>query len=127
MQEAGYSRERLQGGIFILRLRDANPATIDAWYDDCNKLMGRWQSDQRLRYLHDIRGAETVTPHSTDRVTRVLRRMRYIPVSDGRGAILLNNKLIATLLETFFKRRPRANWQIRFFSDETQALNWLSE
>jgi hypothetical protein len=127
MQAAGYSRERLAGGIIVLRLRDSKPESLDAWYDDCNKLMSRWQPDQRLRYLHDVRGAETITPHATDRVTRVLRRMRYTPVNDGRGAILLNNKVIANLLETFFKRRPHANWQIRFFSDEQQAIVWLSE
>jgi hypothetical protein len=127
MQAAGYSRERLPGGITVLRLRDANPATIDAWYEDCNKLMGRWQADQRLRYMHDIRGAETITPHATDRVTRILRRMRYIPVNDGRGAIVLNNAIIAALLESFFKRRPHANWQIRFFNDDEKALRWLSE
>ncbi|MEP7286744.1 MAG: hypothetical protein ABI947_13370 [Chloroflexota bacterium] len=126
MQQGGYSRRRLPGSIFILRLEDASPATIEAWYEDCNNLMSRWQPDQRLRYLHDIRGAEWVNSQTMDRVTRVLRRLRYIPVGDGRGAIVLNNTTIASLLSTFFKRRPHANWDIRFFSDPTEALAWLA-
>ena len=127
VEKGGYVRERRLGGIIILRVKDSEPQTIDAWYEDCNKLMSRWQPDQKLRYLHDIRGAERITPHATDRVARVLRKMRYMPVGDGRGAILLTNPTIRSLLETFFKRRPRANWQIRFFTDEAEALRWLAE
>jgi hypothetical protein len=125
VEKAGYRRERLPGSIVVLRLLDARVETIDAWFEDCNKLMGHWQPDQRLRYLHDIRGAEQVTPHATECVVRVLRRMKRIPVSDGRGAILLNNATVAALLKTFFKRR--LNWQIRFFGDEVEAMRWLSE
>ena len=127
MEKGGYVRERRLGGIIILRVMDSEPQTIDAWYEDCNKLMSRWQPDQKLLYLHDIRGAERITPHATDRVARILRRMRYMPVGDSRGAILLTNPTIRSLLETFFKRRPRANWQIRFFTDEAEALRWLAE
>lgn len=126
IEKAGYRRQRMLGGILILRLLDAEVQTVDAWYEDCNKLMSHWQPGQRLRYLHDIRQAESVTPHNTDRVARVLRRMRHIPVTDGRGAILLNNSALAGLLGTFFKRRSHANWQIQFFSDEDEAIHWLS-
>ena len=127
IHQSGYRRERLPGGIFVLRLQNADPETIDAWYEDCLRLMSRWETGQRLRYLHDIRGAEVVTPHTTDRVARILRRMREIPVSDGRGAILLNNQTIGSLLQGFFKRRPRANWEIRFFNEEERALRWLQQ
>ncbi len=127
VEKAGYRRERLPGSVVVLRLLDARPETIDAWFEDCNKLMSRWERGQRLRYLHDIRQAEQVTPHAMERVVRVLRRMRHIPVSDGRGAILLGNPTVAGLLRTFFRRRAHANWQIRFFDDEGQALRWLSE
>ncbi len=127
IEKAGYRRQRLPGNITVLKLLDARPETIDAWYDDCNKLMAHWQRDQRLRYLHDIRGAEQVTPHATDRVVRVLRRMRHIPVSNGRGAILLSNPTLAALLGTFVNRRRHANWQIRFFFDEAEAMRWLGE
>ncbi len=126
VEKAGYRRERVPGRIDVLRLLDARPETIDAWYEDCSKLMARWQQGQRLRYLHDIRRAEQVTPHAMERVARVLRQMRYIPVTDGRGAILLNNPTLAALLRTFFRRRAHANWQIRFFSDEAEAMRWLS-
>jgi hypothetical protein len=127
IEKAGYQRQRLPGGIIILRLLDSRMETIDAWHEDCHKLMSRWLPGQRLRYLHDIRRAEQVTPHATERVISVLRRMRHTPVSDGRGAILVNNPTLASLLKTFFKRRPRANWQIRFFSDEAEAIRWLSD
>jgi hypothetical protein len=127
MEKEGYIRQRTAGGVVILRLLDPRPETIDAWYEDCNNLMAHWRDDQPLRYLHDIRKAEHVTPHATERVVSVLRRMRHIAVKDGRGAILLNNATIASLLSTFLKRRPQANWQIRFFSDEAQALAWLAE
>ncbi len=127
VERAGYRRQRAMGGILILRLLDSRRETIDAWFEDCNTLMSNWQSDQPLRYLHDIRQAEQVTPHATECVARVLRRMRHIPVSDGRGAILLHNQTLAALLGTFFKRRPQANWQIRFFEDEAEALRWLAQ
>ena len=127
VEKAGYRRERLPDSIVVLRLLDAQPETIDAWFEDCNKLMSRWGQGQRLRYLHDIRQAEQVTPHAMERVVRVLRRMRYIPVTGGRGAILLNNPTLAALLRTFFRRRIQADWQIRFFEDEAQAMRWLSE
>src|SRR5438270_3105861 len=126
VEQAGYLRERLLGGICVLRLRDSEPETIEAWYEDCNKLMSRWQPGQRLRYLHDIRSAELVTPHATDRVVRILRRMRHTPVTDGRGAILLNNPTLGALLRTFFKRRPQAQWDIHFFDTEDSALHWLA-
>jgi hypothetical protein len=127
VEKAGYRRERLPGSIVALRLLDARPETIDAWYEDCSKLMAHWQQGQRLRYLHDIRQAEQVTPHAMERVARVLRQMRYTPVTDGRGAILMNNQTLAGLLRTFFRRRAHANWQIRFFSDEAEAMRWLSD
>jgi hypothetical protein len=53
--------------------------------------------------------------------------MRNTPVTDGRGAIVLNNSTIASLLSTFFKRRPQVNWTIQFFTDEVDALRWLSQ
>ncbi len=127
IRRPGYEREWLPGDIHILRLHDARSESIEAWYEDCNKLMARWLPGQRLRYLHDIRAAEQVTPRAMDRVTRVLRRMRNTPVTDGHGAIVLNNGVVASLLATFFKRRPQANWQIRFFDNEDAAVHWLSE
>lgn len=127
LEKAGYRRQRTAGGILILRLLNSRHETIDAWFEDCNKLMSNWRPDQPLRYLHDIRQAEQVTPYATECVARVLRRMRHIPVNDGRGAILLNNQTLAALLGTFFKRRPQVNWQIRFFQDEAEALRWLAQ
>jgi len=127
IEQAGYRRQRMLGGILILRLLDSRPETIDAWYNDCNKLMAHWQPGQRLRYLQDIRQAESITPHSTDRVARVIRRMRHIPVNDARGAVLVNNPTLVALLGTFFKRRSQNNWHIRFFNDEADALCWLAE
>jgi hypothetical protein len=117
----------MTGGIVVLRLLDSNPETIEAWYDDCNRLMEDWTPEKRLRYLHDIRQAERVTPRGLDHVTRVLHRMRLISVGDARGAILTRNATLAGLLGTFLKRRPRANWQIRFFQDEAKSLEWLRE
>ena len=126
IENAGYRRQRATGGILILRLLDSRRETVDAWFEDCEKLICHWRADQPLRYLHDIREAEQVTPHATERVARILRRMRHIPVGDGRGAILLNNQTLAALLGTFFKRRPHVNWQIQFFYDEAEALRWLA-
>jgi len=127
IEHGNYRRERLPGGINILRLMDDDPDTLEAWFEDCNRLMTDWEPGQRLRYLHDIRGAERVTPRATDRVARILKRMRNTPVTDGRGAIVLKNGTIASLLSTFFRRRPQANWSIRFFEDESEALHWLSQ
>ncbi len=127
LEQGNYRRERLLSGIVVLRLLDDEPETLEAWFEDCNRLMGEWEPGQRLRYLHDIRGAERVTPRATDRVARILKRMRNTPVTDGRGAIVLKNSTIASLLGTFFKRRPQANWTIRFFDDEADALRWLSQ
>src|SRR5271157_744416 len=126
VDQYGYIRQRMLGNIYVLRLRDAAPDTIDAWYEDCMKVMSRWEPNQRLRYLHDIREAEFVTPHAIDRVTQILRRMRNIPVMDARGAILLTNPLIGLLLGTFFNQRPQLAWQIRFFEDESAAIQWLN-
>jgi hypothetical protein len=125
VERRGYQRQRMSGGIIILRLLEQSPEAIEAWYEDCNFFMSRWQPGQRLRYLHDIRRAERVTPYATDRVTRILKRMRTIPVNDGRGAILLTNATLANLLTPFLKPHPPAFWQIRFFSDEAEALRWL--
>lgn len=124
-ESAGYSRQRAAGGITILRVGDARPETINAWYEDCKKLMAVWPGSPRLRYLHDIRHAGLPTLHATERVSQVLRRMRYIPVFDARGAILVNNPTLAELLASVMKRRPRADWQVRCFSDELAALAWL--
>ena len=124
-QEAGYIRQRAPGGIIILRIGDSRPETINAWYDDCLRLMAGWQPARQMRYLHDIRGAGLPTPYATDRVAQVLQRMRQIPVSDGRGAILVTNLTLARLLESVIKRRPRTNWHIRCMADEHGALAWL--
>jgi hypothetical protein len=126
-EKEGYIRQRMLGGILILRLMDSRRETINAWYEDCSLLMSKWQPGQRLRYLHDVREAEVVTPYAVDRVVRVVRQMRQIPVTDGRGAILVNSSTLAELLSTFLKRRTLVNWQIRFFQDEDEALRWLSE
>jgi hypothetical protein len=125
VEKDGYRRERLPDNIHILRLTNASPETIDAWFEDCQKLIQVWRIDRSLRYLHDVREAEQVTPHATEKVVRILRQMRYMPVSDGRGAILVKSAPLANLLSTFFKRRPYANWSIAFFSDEDEALAWL--
>jgi hypothetical protein len=127
MEQAGYRRERLPNGVLILRLMDARKETIEAWYEDCSRLMTGWRPERRLRYLHDIRRAELVTPHATERVTRVLRRMRTLPVTDARGAILLHSETLAALLGSFLRRRSEMGWDIRFFSDEGRAVRWLSE
>lgn len=127
IEQNGYIRQRAAGGIVILRLADSRAEAIDAWYAECNKFMSHWEPGQRLRYLHDIRGAETVTPYATDRVVRVLRRMRNTPITDGRGAILLNSAALASILSSFFRRRRPGSWQIRFFRDESEAMRWLSE
>jgi hypothetical protein len=125
VQKAGYRRERLPGGTLVLRLTDSRAETIDAWYDDCNKLMSAWEPGRRLRYLHDIRGAERITLQATDRAARVLRRMKYVPVTDGRGAILLSDATLGGLLSSYVQRRP--GWQVRVFLEEAEALRWLSE
>ncbi|MBX3085098.1 MAG: hypothetical protein KF716_25925 [Anaerolineae bacterium] len=127
VEKKGYQRQRMLGGVMILRVLDPTPEAIEAWYKDCNLFMARWQPGQRLRYLHDIRNAERVTSFATDRVARVLKRMRTIPVSDGRGAILLNNAALGKVLSPFLRPHPPAFWQIRFFNDEGDALLWLSE
>jgi hypothetical protein len=127
VKKAGYSRVRLADSTVILRLEDAESATLQAWFEDCNRLMSYWQPEAPLRYIHDIRGAEVLTPYAVDYVTRVLRRMRYTWVQDGRGAIILNNASIAALLTTFFKQRPFSNWEIRFFRDEAEALRWVRQ
>ncbi len=124
-QQGGYLRQRAEGGIIILRLTNAQPETINAWYEDCNRLIASWQPNKRLRYLHDVRGVGLPTLHTTDRVAQVLRRVRYTSVTDGRGAILVENAALAQLLASLVKRRPQANWQIRCFSDEAAALAWL--
>ena len=127
VEKKGYQRQRMLGGVMILRLLEPTTEAIEAWYRDCNLFMSRWEPGQRLRYLHDIRQAERVTPFATDRVARVLKRMRTIPVNDGRGAILLNNAALANILTPFLKPHPPAYWQIRFFSEEADALRWLTE
>ena len=126
-QEAGYTRQRAANGIVILRVGDARPETINAWFEDCQRLIATWRNTPRLRYLHDVRGAGLPTPYATDRVAQVLRRMRYVPVSDGRGVVLVTNATLARLLESVIKRRPHANWQIRCMSDEAEALAWLRD
>lgn len=126
LQKAGYRRERLPGGILILRLTDGRAETVDAWFEDCNRVMAGWRPGRRLRYLHDIRAAERVTPRATDQVVRVLRRMRSLPVTDGRGAILLRNPALTGLLSSFLRRQAFANWRIRFFTEESEALSWLN-
>jgi hypothetical protein len=80
-----------------------------------------------LRYLHDIRNAEALKLHSIDRVMMVLKKVRSSPVKNGRGAILLHNESIAAMLDSFVKRYIRSNWQIRCFSNEEEAIRWLSE
>ncbi len=124
-REAGYVRQRAPGSVVILRLADSRPETIDAWYRDCQAMMASWQPDLRLRYLHDVRGVGLPTLYVTDRVVQVLRRMRYTPINDGRGAILITNGTLARLLESTIKARPQANWSIRCFADEDEALDWL--
>ena len=123
----GYIRQRQLGGTLILRLLDLNAVTIDAWYADCNGLMTHWGRGKRLRYLHDIRQVQHVTPHALDRVTRILSRMRVTPVSDGRGAILANHAPLVSLLQTTLKSRRFSTWNMRIFHDEDAALRWLAE
>jgi hypothetical protein len=122
-----YSREELSGDIVALRLLDSEPATLDAWYEECTTLMSGWTPDRRLRYLHDVRSAEALKPHSIDRVTKVLKSVSRSDVQDGRGAILLNNKAVATTLNSVVRYYISNKWQIRCFSDEAEALRWLSE
>jgi hypothetical protein len=127
VQRQGYLRQHLTSGISILRLLDSSPEAIEAWYEECNLMMANWRPGQRLRYVHDIRAAERITPRGTDRVARVLRRMRSIPVTDGRGAILLHNPALANLLAPFLRPKAPARWLIQFFDDEAEAIAWLSK
>jgi hypothetical protein len=124
--QAGYRRERLPDGTLVLRLLDAHPETIDAWYQDCNRLMASWRPGRRLRYVHDIRNAEYVTPFATERVARIFWRMRQIPVDDACGAILMHNPTLAALLNSFVRNLSAAGWRIYVFESETDALRWLS-
>lgn len=126
ISQAGYRRERLPDGTLVLRLLDAYPETVEAWYEDCNRLMASWRPGRRLRYVHDIRNAEYVTPFATERVARVLWRMRQIPVGDARGAILMQNPTLAALLNSFVRNLSAAGWRIRVFGNETEAFTWLS-
>ncbi len=127
LEKAGYQRIRIQGGILVLRLRDAQAATLNAWHEDCLRLMETWQPGKRLRYLHDIRAAEKITPLALDRVTGVLRHMRRVSISEGRGAILMSSAPLAGLLASFLRRKHYPNWQIRFFTSEPDALHWLRD
>jgi len=127
LEKAGYQRIRVQGGVLILRLLDNSCETLDAWHADCVRLMASWQPGKRLRYLHDIRCAEQVTALSLERVMGVLHRMRGVPVSDAKGAVLVRNTTLASLMSSFFKRRRYSNWRIAFFDDEAAALRWLAD
>jgi hypothetical protein len=127
IERAGYRRQRLPGGIWALRLVDSHRETLEAWYEDCVRLMEAWRAGERLRYLHDIRKAGQVTPYAIEYVARVLRRMRQRPVTDARGAILTDNPTLAGLLASFLGGSAYAHWQIRFFEDEEEALFWLSK
>ena len=42
-QQGNYSRQRATGGVIILRVGDARPETIDAWFEDCQRLIAVWQ------------------------------------------------------------------------------------
>jgi hypothetical protein len=126
-EQAGYTRQRASGGILVLRLHDARPETLAAWREDCFRIMGTWRGASRLRYLHDIRGAQSMTPYGVECVAAVLRHMRGIPVVDGRGAVLHSNAGIANVLGGFLNRRRYAGWRLRFFTDEDAALRWLGE
>ncbi len=126
IEKAGYSRQRLSGGIWALRLGDSRRETLEAWHDDCVRVMAAWRPEQRLRYLHDIRKAGQITPYAIENVARVLRRMRQRPVTDARGAILTDNPTLAGLLASFLRGSAYARWQICFFQDEAEALFWLA-
>jgi hypothetical protein len=120
-------REQLPGDIVALRLFDSEPETLDAWYEECTTLMSGWAPDRRLRYLHDVRNAEALKPHSIDRVTKILKSVASNQAQDGRGAVLLNNKSVATTLNSVVRYYISNKWQIRCFSDEAEAVRWLSE
>lgn len=126
-EQAGYARQRASGGVIVLRLNDSRPETLEAWRDDCLRIMATWRGANRLRYLHDIRGAQHMTPYNIECVASVLRHMRGIPVQDGRGAVLHSNVGLATVLGGFLNRRRFAGWRIRFFTEEPEALRWLAE
>jgi hypothetical protein len=122
-----YLRQEMPGDIVALRLLDSQPQTLDAWFEECTALMSGWAPGRRLRYLHDVRNAETLKPHSIDRVTRVLKRVGKSDVRDGRGAILLNSKTVAATLNQVVGYYVGNKWQIRCFSDEADAIRWLSD
>jgi len=127
VQQDGYIRQRQLGGTHVLRLLNPDITTIDAWFTDCTGLMRDWGRGKRLRYLHDIRSAEKMTPHAIDRAARILELMRVTPVSDGRGAVLANNAAVIAILQTTLRTRRYSTWQIRVFQDEAIALRWLAE
>jgi hypothetical protein len=127
VREVRYLREDMPGDIVALRLLDSERSTIDTWYEECTALMSGWARDQRLRYLHDVRHAESLKPHSIDRVTKILKGVGRSDVRNGRGAILLNNATVAATLNGVVRHYIGNQWQIRCFSDEAEALRWLSE
>lgn len=127
VERASFVRQELPGGIVVLRLRDSEPDTLDAWYTECTRQMAAWTSEGRLRYLHDVRAAEALKAHSIDRVTRVLKGVGASPARDGRGAILLDNRAVAATLDSVVSRYVGGKWQVRCFSDETQAIGWLRQ
>ena len=117
----------MPGDVVALRLLDSEAETIDAWYAECTALTAGWARDQRLRYLHDVRNAEALRPHSIDRVTKVLKSVGASDVQNGRGAILLNSSTVAATLNSVVGYYIRNRWQIRCFGDEAEAIRWLSE
>ncbi len=115
-----------EDGIIVYRLTNLRRDTIDRWVKAFQEdKQAALQSKRHLRRLMDVRGVGFPTPYG---IAQAMENVKDEPEDLRESyAMLVDNSMIAQVLSNALRHLSQWLNNMRLFTDEQAALDWLDE
>lgn len=121
----GLKIEVLEHNITAYRLSSLSREAIDYWATAMKKSLAEQPPETPLLVLYDLSAARmAITPYLRARTVEVSETLPHIRV---RTAVLVNDQLLARIIQGLLFLIKSQNRERRIFFDEPSALAWLKE
>ncbi len=110
--------------ILILTFFLVSNTIADAWANEIRSTFTKLTTSQPIHYLHDASRARisAFTPEIRRKVEETMRGLSHYP---GKTAIILDQPIVAELINVFLRLQRQGNRQRRTFQSREQALIWI--
>lgn len=121
----GGTVEDLAGGMVKITTSELTRYHVDALYEQVVTLFSGWRSEAPIRLLFDVRHGAT-TPYFRQRSMELYALARSLPLQT-RQAFVIDEKYVSDLRRFVNLTGLSKEHQLRIFTDNADAMQWLEE